>query len=178
MKMFARAALFSFGVLVLPAQAEVQCSNENANLAPTTPLSEFALHEDGTATHVTTGLVWMRCSLGQDWNGSTCTGSASTYTWQQALQAVEAFNSGGGFAGHNDWRLPNKNELNSIVERKCYAPAINGAIFPATSVDWYWSSSPYADDASAAWNVSFNGGCVIASPKSELDRVRLVREGR
>ncbi|MFW5452885.1 DUF1566 domain-containing protein [Thioalkalivibrio sulfidiphilus] len=178
MKMLACAALLSLGCLALSVQAEVQCSNQNDRLAPTTPMSEFALHEDGTTTHVTTGLVWMRCSLGQTWNGTTCTGSASTYTWQQALQAVADLNSGGGFAGHTDWRLPNKNELNSIVERKCYEPAINGAIFPATPADWYWSSSPYADDATGAWNVSFNGGCVLASPKTELDRVRLVREGR
>jgi len=178
MKMLARGALLSLGLLAASAQAEVQCGNQNDHLASTTPLSEFALHEDGTATHVTTGLTWMRCSLGQDWNGSTCTGSASTYTWQQALQAVEFFNNDGGFAGHNDWRLPNKNELNSIVERKCYEPAINEAIFPGTPADWYWTSSPYADDASGAWNVSFNGGCMIASPKSEMDRVRLVREGR
>ena len=178
MRMFARLALVSLGLLAFSAQAEVQCANQNDSLAPTTPVSEFTLHEDGTVNHVTTGLTWMRCSLGQDWDGTTCNGTASTHTWQEALQAVEALNSGGGFAGHNDWRLPNKNELNSIVERKCYEPAINGAIFPATPADWYWSSSPYADDKTGAWNVSFNGGCVLASPKTELDRVRLVREGR
>ncbi len=41
---------------------------------------------DGTVTDPTTGLVWMRCSMGQVWDGdgTTCTGTAKTYTFDTA----------------------------------------------------------------------------------------------
>jgi hypothetical protein len=73
------------------------------NITPTTLIQDFTLHDDGTVTHNKTGLMWMRCALGQNWNGATCTGSGQTYIWQAALQAAE----GSSFAGHGDWRLPN-----------------------------------------------------------------------
>lgn len=41
-------------------------------------------HQDGTVTDVLTDLMWMRCYLGQTWNGSTCTGDASKITWSEA----------------------------------------------------------------------------------------------
>jgi hypothetical protein len=59
--------------------------------------------------------MWMRCALGQNWNGATCTGSGQAYTWQAALQAAE----GSSFAGYSDWRLPDIKELSSIVEQAC-----------------------------------------------------------
>ena len=90
-------------------------------------------------TDTRTGLIWMRCSLGQMWDGAACSGTANTYTWQAALQAAFEINSGAsnddgdglaGFANETDWRLPNRNELESIVERRCC-----GAV-PEHSVDF------------------------------------------
>ena len=174
-KVLVLVGLGMLGLATVSAPVNAACVNY---VSHTTPTSDFALHDDGTVTHMPSGLMWMRCSLGQAWDGSACTGTADSYTWQQALQAVASLNDGSGYAGHRDWRLPNKNELESIVERACSDPAVNDAVFPYTPSDWYWSSSPFARFPSGAWNVSFNGGCVIASPKTELDRVRLVRAGR
>ncbi|MBJ6938275.1 DUF1566 domain-containing protein, partial [Vibrio cholerae] len=87
----------------------------------TTPNTAFNDNGDGTVTHHTTGLIWQRCSLGQSWDGTDCTGEATTFTWEEALAAAAQHT----FAGRNDWRLPNKNELVSIVEYRCYRPAIN-----------------------------------------------------
>ena len=36
------------------------------------------------------------------------------------------------FAGHEDWRLPNWRELESLVDVGEYDPAINSAYFPNT----------------------------------------------
>src|SRR5665811_1677418 len=68
---------------------------------------------DGTVTDPTTGLIWMRCSMGQIWNGGTCTGATSTYNWDQA----NALTGTVPFAGHSDWRVPNIRELQTIVDR-------------------------------------------------------------
>ena len=38
-----------------------------------------------------------------------------TRNWQDALNYVAAINSGSGLCGHNDWRLPNLNEMESLV---------------------------------------------------------------
>ena len=164
----------------------VTCVNENNNVPASTPTAQFTLHSNGTATDTATGLMWMRCSLGQTWNGSTCTGSAATYNWQQALQVVQGVNSGTsnadndnavGFAGYIDWRLPNKNELESIVEHRCWAPAINATIFPNMPTNiWYWSSSPLAYYSISVWGVTFYDGYVSWLSKSDSNvRVRLVR---
>ena len=158
------------------ALAEVTCANQNSAVTATTPTADFSDNGDGTVTHTPTGLIWMRCSLGQ--SGNDCaTGTASTYTWQQALDAAQTLNAS-GFAGHNDWRLPNKNELESIVERRCWSPAINAAIFPATPSAWFWSSSPYANYANDAWYVHFYYGHVDDGLKGNHNWVRLVRAGQ
>lgn len=34
---------------------------------------------DGTVTDTRTGLTWMRCALGQTWDGSTCVGVAGEH---------------------------------------------------------------------------------------------------
>ena len=163
------------------AHAEVvTCDNENTDVPASTPTANFELHADGTATDTTTGLVWMRCALEQEWDESEgdCTGEENTHTWREALQAAQDINSGGGFAGHTDWRLPNKNELESIVEQRCWSPAINAAVFPRTPDGWFWSSSPYADRSGNAWGVSFGGGGVNWYGTVNDFRVRLVRTGQ
>jgi hypothetical protein len=163
----------SAAMLLLAAHsAAATCRND---ITASTPDQDFTLHNDGTVTHNSTGLMWMRCSLGQTWDGSTCTGAASTFTWHNALVAAQSHS----FAGHSDWRLPNKNELASLVEQRCVSPAINSTIFPGTA--WgsaFWSSSPYADYSNGAWYVAFDGGYVYNDFKSYLHQVRLVRAGQ
>ncbi|MDO8943993.1 MAG: hypothetical protein Q7U75_12470, partial [Desulfobacterales bacterium] len=74
--------------LALPAGAAQICKPEN--IPASTPSADFILHRDGTATHKRTGLIWMRCALGTQWDGNTCTGVAAEYEWQPALQAAAA----------------------------------------------------------------------------------------
>jgi len=148
-----------------------------ATIIASTPTAAFTANGNGTVTHVKTGLMWKRCSEGQVWNGTTCAGAATTYTWQIALNQAKTVNTA-GFAGFTDWRVPNKKELASIVEIQCVTPSINATIFPATVSGWYWSSSPYAGSATFAWFVGFNGGGELANFKSNNNYVRLVRGGQ
>jgi hypothetical protein len=161
-----------FAALLLPGAGAAQTCKDS--IMATAPDANFLVHKDGTVTHNSTGLMWMRCSLGQSWDGKSCNGTAANHTWQGALQAA----STSKFAGHSDWRLPNKNELASILEERCNTPAINGTVFPATPPAYYWSSTPYAGLSHGAWSVDFGFGSINASVKSGSILVRLVRGGR
>ena len=139
---------------------------------PTTPDERFIDRGDGSVQDKHTGLIWMRCSLGQVWDGATCSGTAAVYTWQQALQEAAGYT----FAGSSTWRLPNVNELKSIVEKACYDPAINLTAFPATPSAPFWTASPLAPGYDYAWIVSFNYGNAYGGHKNSSSYfVRLVR---
>ena len=162
----------------------------NPQVEPSTPTSDFTLHTDGTVTHLPSGLQWMRCSLGQTWNGTSCAGNAqSVPLWRDALQLVRAVNSGvsnadgdgmPGFAGFSDWRLPNIKELTSIHEACRRLPAVNTVVFPnAPASGLHWSSSTPHTQPSVAWYFDFGAGTVSFAEKSGTAQrfVKLVRAG-
>ena len=137
---------------------------------PTTPTSDFIDNNDGTVTHKTTGLMWMRCAMGQTWTGSTCTGTYQEYTYDQAMSLTSRF------ARFSDWRLPNIAELQTIVERENRSPAINTTVFLPPPNSTFWSSSPYVGNTDYAWHVSFYVGWVSRNfNRSYHLPVRLVR---
>lgn len=114
--------------------------------------SRFSYSVDGAeVSDSRTGLVWQRCSAGQAWSSSTCTGTARTFTHEAALAYTQT---------QTGWRLPNVKELSSIVDKTKNNPAIDRTAFPATPSAHYWSSSPYAGSASDAWFVGFGYGSV------------------
>ena len=152
------------------AQAEQVCRDD---ILATAPDSRFQDNGNGTVTDLATGLIWKQCAEGL--SGAGCaSGSPATFTWQEALQHAEA----AVFAGSDLWRLPNKNELASLVERRCYGPAINERHFPNTPSFLFWSSSPNASDSSFAWLVNFRYGGVANYFKFFDAYVRLVRAGQ
>ena len=152
---------------------------------------------DGTITDRETGLTWMRCSMGQRWDGRSCGGKAKEYTWSEANLAGQ----GVDFAGHQDWRLPTVRELFTLVvcssgkigeytadlkdghaalKAGCLGnytePTLDTQAFPNTEVSWVWSSSAVAGDASYAWSVSFSSGYASRGLKDgDYFQLRLVR---
>ena len=152
-------------LFVIATHAEQTC---NEAVVATAPDSRFQDRGDGTVTDRKTGLTWKRCAEGL--SGPDCAdGSAETFSWQAALQQA---------ADSDQWRLPNKNELASLVERRCYDPAINEDFFPNTPSSAFWSSSPDAYFSSSAWLVNFLHGYVDYFGKNRDRRVRLVRAGQ
>jgi hypothetical protein len=114
-----------------------------------------------------TGLIWARCSAGQSLSGTACTGTANTYTHEQALSYA---------ASQSGWRLPNVKELASLADKGCQNPAIDSTAFPNTVSSGYWTSSPYVGYSSVAWNVYFFNGDVNGYGfRSSGYYVRLVR---
>jgi hypothetical protein len=149
----------------------------NAGIQPSTDESvDFDVATEGVVTDKSTGLMWMRCSAGQTWARATasCTGTALKIGWDQIL-VVNNFNAAGGFAGKKDWRLPNINELRSIVEDCRSDPAINTVLFPDTPSIKYWTASSYIGLATNAWVVDFAQGRDNFELKSNANAVRLVR---
>lgn len=129
--------------------------------------SRYTVASSGTeVTDTKTGLTWQRCSAGQSWNGSTCTGSAATYTHEQALAYAKT---------QTGWRLPSVKELSSLADKGRSNPVIDTTAFPATASDWYWTSSPVVGDPDYAWFVSFGYGVVDYNLRSNTYHVRLVR---
>ena len=151
-------------------------AEQNTNIADDWPNSRYRIQGDGTVIDTKTGLMWMQCSLDQTYEASdnSCSGSIVGYTWQAAL--AEA--SGYSFAGHDDWRLPNLNELRSLVAYDRYSPSINSDIFPNTTSSSYWSSSPTSDSSSYAWGLSFSDGDNGDIWRTNSYYVRLVRTDR
>ncbi|MDP4029239.1 MAG: DUF1566 domain-containing protein, partial [Gallionella sp.] len=137
----------------------------------------FTDNGDGTVTDTVTGLMWDKCSWGQS-NNTTCADTAATtHTWVQALGVAVSAN-GANYKGRNDWRLPNKNELESLVKIDVSSPAIDPTAFPNTVPGWYWTSTNYAPVPAFAWYVNFDLGSADASNKSSGYYVRLVRSGQ
>ena len=159
------------GLVTVWATFPVQAQICNDRVTLTTPTSDFTLHDDATVTHSKTGLMWKRCAEGQ--SGASCMGKASGHTWNEALLLAE----GASFAGYRDWRLPNKNELASLVEEACFEPAINLSVFPATLSERFWSSSPMSSKYNA-WVIYFSGGQVNYADRKYGRHVRLVRGGQ
>jgi len=146
---------------------------------------------NGTVTDSDTSLMWLKCAVGQN-NDASCSGEAEWINWYQAVGEVNAtYNPAGAkfknvcgtlnsqkFGGHNDWRLPTKNELTTLVD-KSRRPAIN-AVFPNTSYS-YWSSTAYKHSDLLPNYVGYvnfregNGGDIL---KHYEYCVRCVRDGK
>ena len=174
---------FLFAITMLGA-IDVHAQNDNQecseSVTPTTPNERFVDNGDGTVSDKRTGLIWMRCALGGNFErgfGSPyCSGIAEQYTWQRALQAAEGYT----YAGSSAWRVPDINQLLSIVETSCDKPWSNLAIFPNSDYEYmgnYWTSSPYAINYDEAWSVDFWSGYEELRDKNSDMFVRLVRQG-
>ena len=110
----------------------------------------FQDNGDGTVTDQATGLMWSKAD------------SDSSLNWQDALAWVQARNDE-NWLGHDDWRLPNAKEIQSLVDYtrspgarspSQVGPAIDTGYFDITSITnergdadypWFWTSTTHLD---------------------------------
>ena len=130
--------------------------------------SSFVDNGDGTVTDTNTNLMWGQAT------------DKNIYTWKQAMDYCDNLTLG----GHSDWRLPTRNELQSLVNYRRHSPAISMSYFPKfkpnyfpyTAPSDYWASTTSATSASdQAWFVNFRFGEVYYIDKSNYYHVRAVR---
>ncbi|MEA2061675.1 MAG: DUF1566 domain-containing protein [Thermodesulfobacteriota bacterium] len=107
------------------------------------PLDYLVIKNDDVVEDVHTGLEWQRADVGvaRDWS------DACDYCDTLELD------------GHDDWRIPEVEELNTIVDYTDYGPAISTEVFNRSSMS-YWSGSTNADNTDYAWVVDFYDGHV------------------
>lgn len=173
MRFHSSAALLLICLFTVTVQADQTC---RSTLAESTPTSRFVFSDDGTVTDTETEITWMRCTMGQKWDGKTCKGKAHEYNWQEARDAVAQLNSD-TFGEPTSWRLPLVPELASIVERKCFEPRVNLIVFPATPSKAFWTGMEKKGNSEQAYSISFGHGGVTPNKKSYAAPIRLMRDG-
>lgn len=129
------------------------------------PGSVYVDSGDGTVTDTSTGLAWEK------------DGSTSSMSWEAALAWCENTTTG----LYTDWRLPNKRELENLVDVSRDYPAIDPAFTESGKL--YWSGTTYNPVGyqgfhDSAWRVNFNDGQSRDYGKSVSFYARCVRSGQ
>ena len=113
------------------------------------------VNDDVVVNDLITGLMWQK-----DWN--------SRITWKEALKYCEDLD----YAGYTDWRLPNKNELASLINFDKSMEVYSDFPDLIPSDDRFWSSTNIGSQANF---ISFSGGYVGRDGKSYTYFGRCVR---
>ncbi|MFH1029189.1 MAG: putative Ig domain-containing protein [Pseudomonadota bacterium] len=118
--------------------------------------SRYADNNNGTVTDTLTGLAWPKDANPAMGAQITRTNDGSAL-WPDALEFVANLNNN-SYLGHNDWRLPNRNELVSLINYSEMTPGVQLNMAGINDIrNQYWSSSSSAADPSYAWNVTMDG---------------------
>ena len=134
------------------------------------PDSRFTDNGDGTVTDNLTGLMWVK-------DPSQIPGFGSAMYWYEAINACESLD----YAGYSDWRMPNINELMSILDHSRYSPAFDTMFFVPFPDNWtpYWSSTTCAPWTDGVWCLyPYDGYKTVWSKSYDMCFVRPVRGGQ
>jgi hypothetical protein len=120
-----------------------------------------------TVTDRITNLVWCRDAGISEF----------PLTWVEAFDFTASLNRD-SYGGVQDWRLPNRQELFSLVSHAVINPVLPaGHPFINVFNGYYWSAGTCARLPSQAWYVHFGGGKVYRGMKQAANMVWPVRDG-
>ncbi len=150
------------------------------------PVPRFTDNSNGTVTDNQTGLIWLK-----DASCSELTKNDGEANWEEAKSAAQALETGTCGLNDNseagDWYLPSVRELHSLIHFRFQGPAlpntdgtgqwVNDSPFLDVKSDDYWSITPNANDADAAWYVNFDNGQVSITSNTRPFYVWPVRGG-
>jgi len=132
------------------------------------PEKRFVNNSDGTVTDNLTGLMWLKNS-----------GCFESGNWNHAFEKILLLNQNNADCYeyeniYNDWRLPNINELSSLIDYSKTNPAISDDnFFTGLENKTYWTSTPFSNNA--AWIISMSNGDISTSNKSTSNNIWAVR---
>jgi len=111
-----------------------------------------------------TGLIWSKDANAP---GPVACNPAITKNWQASLDYVKCLNTN-SYLGFGNWRLPNRNELSSLVDYAQLNQAAWLTVQGFTGVQsvYYWSSSTSEDSTSDAWGVDMGDGDIDGDDKT------------
>ncbi len=154
------------------------------------PTPRFTGNNNGTVTDNLTGLIWLKnancAGVMENWN------TAIDYAAALYDGCTSCFGTGGDCglsdgSSAGDWRLPNRNEVLSLINIRFYNPALSDAAgtrpwlegdpFTGVQSAKYWSSSTNMGRTGFAWGVDFGDGNVVRHDKSSEMYVWCVRDG-
>ncbi|MBK8482181.1 MAG: DUF1566 domain-containing protein [Proteobacteria bacterium] len=151
------------------------------------PVPRFLDRGDGTVSDALTALTWLQDAncIATRYPGFDSDGTADGQVgWERGLNFVRGLNDGtypDCAAGHSDWRLPNRTELQSLVDLSRAQPALpaDAPFLNVSATGYFWSSTsdPLLARADYAWGVYLFSGFTTRYLKgSEARRVWPVRD--
>lgn len=123
------------------------------------PRFELSMQPDisGTVTDLLTGLMWTRDANPGDF----------PMDWPEAHEFISRMNRNREH-GFDDWRLPDRRELRSLISHQTRNPALpEGHPFVNVFPGWYWSATSAAINDSFAWYVHMEGGRTFYGAKNQ-----------
>jgi hypothetical protein len=128
---------------------------------------------NGTIQDNLTDLIWSKDANAP---GPVACNPAITKNWQASLDYVKCLNTN-SYLDFSDWRLPNRNELSSLVDYAQLNQATWLTMYGFTGVQpvYYWSSSTSEDSTSDAWGVDMGDGDIDGDDKTYSQYVWPVR---
>lgn len=135
----------------------------------TAPNSRFTDHGDGTVTDNQTGLEWLQAPHSHY-------GNSKSMNWDSAKHFCDDL----VYAGHSDWRLPSKDELERLSKAAAakYSAQFEGFPFADDVGGCYWSASDTDAESGFAWYVYIGDARVGTYYKTYDNYVLPVRGGR
>jgi hypothetical protein len=137
------------------------------------PINRGTFSASGAVVTGPTSQTWLRCPVGQTWDGTglVCTGTATTHTWYQAINACAALNVG-AFQGRTGWRLPFISELSASADPDAVAAPYVDSAFTMPTETRFWSNT--GQDSSNAYAMNFANPAAVRVNKSQPLSVRCV----
>jgi len=126
------------------------------------PPARFYDNGDGTVTDTMTGLMWEQSP------------SSPADTWDASLGYAASKGTGGYF----DWRMPNRNELRSLINYQTgtqLSVRLNSQGFAAIQNAIYWTSTTDRFVTASAFTFNMQYGDASATSKSSTGRLWAVR---
>lgn len=136
------------------------------------PMRYKTMETNKTVLDLNTGFLWEKKSP----NEGDINYKSYRYTWNEAHLYIEKLNSI-AYEGYRDWRLPNREELRTIVKYDDSVPAVDIVFFEDILPEFYWVKEEYGADNRLAWGIYFAYGCAISFDKTLKFPVIAVRGG-